>query len=60
MQAHDSDDQRPEEKPADGRRDVERSAVQDADGVASAPVPDVGNRTVCLSANIIGKGGVAS
>jgi len=59
MQPHDSGNQRPEEVNPDGRRDDERSAVQDAHGVAPAQVPDAPNRTVHLSANLRGTGGVA-
>lgn len=60
MQPHDSSDQRPEEKHPDGGRDTERSADEDATGVAPAPVPDVGNRTVHLSANLNGCGGASA
>lgn len=60
MQTRNSNDQRAEEVTTDGRRDTERSAVEAAPELASAGVPDSGNRTVCLSATIVGKGGAAA
>lgn len=60
MQTHDSNDQRPTEGTTDGRRDTERCAEEGATGLAPAPIPDMGNRTVCLSATLSGKGGAAA
>lgn len=60
MQARDSNDQRPEEGHSDGRRDTERDTALPPDGVAHQEVSDMGNRTVCLSATIAGKGGAAA
>lgn len=59
MQSHDSGNQRPEEVNPDGRRNDERSAVQDAHGVAPALPVNAPNRAVHLSANLRGKGGAA-
>lgn len=60
MQTHDSNDQRATEGSTDGRRDAERSTDDDTTGLASAPVPDASDRTVCLSARLVGKGGAAA
>lgn len=60
MQSHDSNDQRATEGATDGRRDTERSPADDTDRLASAPVPDASDRTVCLSARLVGKGGAAA
>jgi len=60
MQPHDSNNQRATQGATDGRRDAERSPADDADRLASAPVPDVADRTVCMSARLVGKGGAAA
>lgn len=60
MQSHDSNDQRATEGTTDGRRDTERRTDVDADRLASAPVPDMADRTVCMSARLVGKGGAAA
>ena len=60
MQAHDSNDQRPEESNSDGRRDTEPRTTQNSVGLALEAVLDLGNRTVCLSAGLSGKGGVSA
>lgn len=59
MQPHDSNDQCSTEGSTDGRRDTERCTDADADRLASAPVPDMADRTVCMSARLVGKGGAA-
>jgi len=59
MQPHDSNDQRPAQEPIDGRRDTERITDDSATGLAPAPIPDVADGTVCLSAKLIGSGKAA-
>ena len=59
MQPHD-DNQRPKESDPDWRRHTEQTAAQDADRLACTPIPDLGYRTVCLSAKLLGKGGAAA
>lgn len=59
MQTHDSNNQCPAQESTDGRRDAERSTVEAADRLASEGVPDADNRTVCLSAKLIGSGKAA-
>jgi len=59
MQPHDSNDQRPPEGTADGRRDAERRTDDSAAGLAPAPIPDVADGTVCLSATLTGAGKAA-
>lgn len=59
MQPHDSNDQRPAQVDTDGRRDTERRAIPDTRGVVCPQVPDMDNRTVCLSAKLIGSGKAA-
>lgn len=58
MQPQRSDDQRPAQESVDGRRDHERGADQGTPGVDSAQVADVAHRTVDLTANLSGAGGV--
>lgn len=58
MQSHDSNDQRPAQEPADGRRDTEQSSMEAANGLAGAQVPDMADRTVCLSATLTGAGNI--
>ena len=60
MQAHDSNDQCSEAVNSDGRRDDAGSAVPPSGGVAHQEVPDAANRTVCLTANLSGNGGVSA
>ena len=59
MQPHDSNDQCAPEGTTDGRRDTERSTDDGAAGLAPAAVPDVADRTVCLSARLVGSGKAA-
>lgn len=58
MQSHDND-QCTAQSDFDGRRNAEQSAAQSSDRVECTQVPDVANRTVCLSAGLTGKGGAA-
>ena len=60
MQPHNSNDQRTPESDSNGRWDAEQSAVQGASGLVLPQVPDVANRTVCLSAGLTGNGGVTA
>ena len=59
MQAHDSSNQCSEAVNPDGRRDDAGSAVPPSGGVVFPQVPDAANRTVCLSARLVGSGKVA-
>ena len=58
MQSHDND-QCATQGYSDGRRNAEQSAAQSSDKLECPQVPDVANRTVCLSAGLTGKGGAA-
>lgn len=60
MQTHDSNDQRPEAGDPDRRRDAERGAVLNADQLVRPQVPDVADRTVCLTAVLTGSGKVST
>ena len=60
MQTHDGNDQRPEASNPDGRRNDERSAVLDEGQLVRPQVPDVADRTVCLSACLTGSGKVST
>lgn len=56
MQSSDSKDKCTEKESAHRGRHDERSTVQDSSELVSEEVPNVVNRPVCLSANLLGKG----
>ena len=60
MQTRERSGECPPKSDTDGRRDTEQRADQNESRVALPPVPDMGDRTVCLSANLKGSGGVSS
>ena len=60
MQSQPSNDKRAAKECTDRGRNAEQSAIQDSDRVAHSEIPDMANRTVCLSANLQGKGGLAT
>ena len=49
-------DQRSTESNPDGRRDIEQSTNQSKSGLGNTEVSDKANRTVCLTANLVGAG----
>jgi len=60
MQSRNGNDQRTEKSTADGRRNTERSPILPEGGMEHQEVPDVGNRTVCMSATLRGEGKAAA
>ena len=60
MQPLNSDDQRPKEEPADGRRDDERCTVQGESGVVRPQGFNPVDGTLCLDVRMTGKGGAAA
>ena len=58
MQPHDSNSERPKASDTDGGWDAKQRAVLDAIKLVLQKVLNTSNRTVCLSANLRGSGGL--